>query len=86
MKIKLILMIFIIFPLYAETKTCHSLKVKNSKFLEKAINLSCDVLPKIEEEVDCSVLRNYRDENGNFTCPAEKLSTLLGGAVLPKIT
>ena len=47
---------------------CLDISPEKGTFIDDIVKSSC-YQKMMGEEVDCSVLRNYRDENGNWVCP-----------------
>ena len=80
MKLKYFILCLLFFSSISTTlkadglEQCFSFAPSTEEFLRCVSEMSIDLE---EEEYDCSVLRNYRDENGNFTCPVKDFDTCL---------
>ena len=47
---------------------CYEVSPEQQILTSNVVELGC-YQKLMGEEIDCSVLRNYRDENGNWVCP-----------------
>ena len=76
----LLLLLFISAPLHSRGADLSSCFVNsyNSEHFKSCIDEHfTNELDQSEPDYDCSVLRNYRDRDGNFTCPVENFDVCL---------